>query len=345
MPLTLIIEKNVPLQPYNSLSLPAQAEFFCAVGNLEDLGEALNFAKKGQLNVTPLGGGSNVVLSGDIDGLVIQLNLRGMSYAIEGAAVQVTFAAGENWHRAVITTLQKGWFGMENLSLIPGNMGAAPIQNIGAYGVELADLFHSLRAMEVATGKVVTFTKGECQFGYRDSLFKTQCRDQYIILDVTLSLTTEPQVNLSYPALRSAAEGHANYPNLTAIDVSELVMAIRRDKLPDPLNLPNAGSFFKNPVVSAARAADLLLRYPDMPHFAQALSQVKIPAAWLIDQCGFKGVIRGAVGVHTQQALVLVNFGGGTGQQLLALADEISTAVAGRFAIALELEPRVYGPC
>ncbi len=346
--MSLSIQQHISLQPYNSLALPAYAEYFCSLDGEEDLLAALAYARAHQLQVTALGGGSNLVLAGDIAGLVIHLNTKGYSYCngAEADSVDVTFAAGENWHQAVLTTLEQGWYGMENLSLIPGNIGAAPIQNIGAYGVELEDIFVSLRAVEIASGKLCSFTKADCQFAYRDSLFKNAARDQYIILDVTLRLSTKPQVNTRYPALQQAiADAQISEP-LTPEKVSELVCQIRRQKLPDPTITPNAGSFFKNPLVESAAAEQLLERYPQMPNFPQPDKQTKIPAAWLIDQCGFKGITRGPVGVHKHQALVLVNNlreGGANGEQLLALAEELRDGVWKRFSIRLEIEPRVYG--
>ena len=337
------IEQHISLQPFNSLALPAYAEYFCSVSDEQELFSALEYAKQHQLKITPLGGGSNLILAGDLSGLVIHINTHGISHHSQGNSVEVTFAAGENWHQAVLTTLEQGWFGMENLSLIPGNMGAAPIQNIGAYGVELADLFVSLRAVEIATGKLVKFNKAACEFAYRDSLFKNVARDQFIILDVTLCLSIVAEVNISYPALKSALESHSG--TLTPEKVSQLVCQIRRQKLPDPAITPNAGSFFKNPLISNSALTGLLEVFPQMPNFPQPDNFTKIPAAWLIDQCGYKGLTRGSVGVHKHQALVLVNHldGGGTGEQLLELAEEIREGVWQRFAIRLELEPRVYG--
>ncbi|MGB0449978.1 MAG: UDP-N-acetylmuramate dehydrogenase [Porticoccaceae bacterium] len=344
--MSLAIQQQISLQSLNSLALPAYAEYFCSVTDQQQLITALDYAREHRLPVTPLGGGSNLVLAGDIRGLVIALDNRGFSYSQSGDSVEVTFAAGENWHQCVLSTLQRGWYGMENLSLIPGNMGAAPIQNIGAYGVELADLFVSLRAVEIATGRLCEFDRGACQFGYRDSLFKNSARDQYIILDISLRLSTNPAVNISYPALKAAVAEAGLENNLTPQAVSELVCQVRQQKLPDPAVIPNAGSFFKNPVIADCAVAKLRSRYPEMPAYSQPQQQSKIPAAWLIDQCGFKGVRRGSLGVHKHQALVLVNYldkAGGNGKQLLALADEICQAVWQRFSIRLEIEPRVYG--
>lgn len=339
-----VIQQNVSLEPFNSLALPAEAEFFCTVRDRAELCAALQFAHSRQLVVTPIGGGSNIVLAANLSGLVVHMDLRGVSHRAVGRVIEVTFAAGENWHQQVQSCLEQGWYGMENLALIPGSMGAAPIQNIGAYGVELSDLFVSLNAIDKLSGEAVEFDRAACQFGYRDSVFKNAARDRYLIVDITLGLTTQPQINIQYPALQAAVNQHARSaaeigPEL----VSAMVCQIRRQKLPDPELIPNAGSFFKNPLVTRAQTDALLQRYPQMPHYAQADGDSKIPAAWLIEQCGFKGTVRGAVGVHDRQALVLVNLGGGNGTELLELAAELCDAVKQRFAIELEIEPRVYG--
>ena len=541
------------LQGLNTLALPGHAEFFCSVTDQVEVQQALDYARQNSLPVTALGGGSNMVLAGDIAGLVIHLESTGIyCEELDDDLVHVTFAAGENWHQAVIYCLDQGWYGLENLSLIPGNMGAAPIQNIGAYGVELCDLFVSLEAVEISTGRLVVINKADCEFGYRDSIFKQAYENQYLITQVTLALSRVPKVNIHYPALaaaladqrldqmakdalptpemvsaavcsvrRSKLPDPAQIPNagsffknpvvrlellqkllgenwhqaviycldqgwyglenlslipgnmgaapiqnigaygvelcdlfvsLEAVEIStgrlvvinkadcefgyrdsifkqayenqylitqvtlalsrvpkvnihypalaaaladqrldqmakdalptpEMVSAavcsVRRSKLPDPAQIPNAGSFFKNPVVRLELLQKLLESNPGMPHFIQSLSNqtnsnqtnsnqphsnqphsnqtppnrehssqslasAKIPAAWLIDQCGFRGLRSGNVAVHEHQALVLVNFGG-TGTELLGLAAEIQAKVQARFSIALEIEPRVYG--
>jgi UDP-N-acetylmuramate dehydrogenase len=335
----LALSQQFDLKAYNSLALPACAEYFCIATEPEHIYQAVQYARDNQLAVTPLGGGSNMVLAGDIAGLVILIKTRGIqAKKSNNDLLQVTFAAGENWHNAVEYCLEQGWYGLENLSLIPGNMGAAPIQNIGAYGVELSDLFVSLEAIELCSGKSVTLDRAACQFGYRDSIFKGISRDQYLITQVTLALSAQPTVELGYPALREALDE----PNPTPQAVSEAVCQIRQAKLPDPAKIANAGSFFKNPVIAVEQANTLLLSFPQMPCFPQGGRKTKIPAAWLIDQCGFRGVRQGGVGVHEHQALVLVNISG-TGSELLALADEIAAAVLARFGIALDIEPRVYG--
>ena len=338
-----ILEK-VSLQPFNSLALPAVAEFFCAVQTSAELLAALEFARSRDLPVIPLGGGSNIVLAGDITGLVLRIDIKAVSHRVLGELVEVTFAAGANWHDQVLHCLEQGWYGLENLSLIPGNMGAAAIQNIGAYGIELADLFVSLTAIDKQSGDWLTFDKAACEFGYRDSLFKNAGRDRYIIVDITLALSKQPEINVQYPALQAAIDKHAVLAGeITSELVSEIVCQIRASKLPDPSVIPNAGSFFKNPIVPQVQASALFQQYPNMPGYPQSNGELKVPAGWLIEQCGFKGVVRGPVGVHQQQALVLVNAGGGSGAQLLGLAEEVRAAVSKRFGIELEIEPRIYG--
>lgn len=351
--MALSIQKNIQLKAYNSLRLPAVVDYFCAVSTEQDLLAALGYARQQGLQVTPLGGGSNLVLAGDLQGLVVKLDTRGIRSQVNDSIVEVCFAAGEDWHSAVLHCLERGWYGLENLSLIPGTVGAAPIQNIGAYGVELADLFVSLRAVEIATGELHTFDREACQFGYRQSVFKAALCDQFIILDVTLRLSRQPSINIQYPALRQLAKDQGLLEDgepsaqLTPVKVSELVCQIRSSKLPNPAQIPNAGSFFKNPLVSSEQAESLLQTYPQMPTFPQPDQQVKIPAAWLIDRCGYKGVARGPIAVHKDQALVLTHNpeieGGGDGSQLLAFASELQAAVEERFSIRLETEPRIYG--
>ena len=335
----LNLQADYCLHKLNSLALPARAEYFCSVDSLDQLYQALDYANLHQLAVTPLGEGSNVVLAGDIKGLVIDLNLKGIQNKNKGSdKVQVDMAAGENWHHMVEFCLCKGWYGLENLALIPGTVGAAPIQNIGAYGVELSDFFVSLEAVEVKTGKLVKFSAQDCQFDYRSSIFKRAALDQYIIVGLSLELSTIPVAHTAYPALNTALKGTEPSPEA----VFKAVCRIRREKLPDPVQIPNVGSFFKNPLVSSSLADKLSATFPTIPCYPQADGLSKIPAAWLIEQCGYKGQRHGNVGVHAKQALVLVNFEG-EGTELLALAQAIEADVNTKFGIQLDIEPRVYG--
>lgn len=333
------IQESINLKPFNSLAISAVAEYFSEVANIAQLKMALSFAKTNNLKITPIGGGSNLVLAGDIDGLVIHIDLKGVTaQAISKTQVDINFAAGENWHAMVGYCLENQWYGLENLALIPGNMGAAPIQNIGAYGVELCDFLQSVEVLDIASGEVEVLSASDCKFGYRTSVFKQSAKDQYIILNVTLRLSTVAQVNSEYPSLKAAL----NSPEPSPMDIYQAVCKIRRDKLPDPVQIPNVGSFFKNPIIATEVADALAINYPKLPIYTDTELTSKVPAAWLIDHCGFKGYRKGNVGVHHNQALVLVNYQG-SGEDILALADEIISKVLQKFAIRLELEPRVYG--
>ena len=334
----LAIVKSASLQAFNSLALPVRAEFFCCVDSIEQIDQALEFARQHQLAITPLGGGSNVVLATDISGLVIHINLRGVdSRQTSSDRVEVTFAAGENWHKMVLLSLERGWYGLENLALIPGNVGATPIQNIGAYGVELRDLLLSLEVIEIASGKLIKMRGQDCGFAYRNSIFKQAAKDQYLIVSITLELTKTPCTNTQYPVLKAALRGVEPTPEA----ICEAVCRIRREKLPDPAQIPNVGSFFKNPLIGQDLADRLAEDYPSMPIYPQSENLCKLPAAWLIEHCGYRGLRRGAVGVHDKQALVLVNYQG-DGADILALAGDIQADVESKFAIRLEMEPRVY---
>lgn len=337
----LNIQESIDLKPYNSLAISAIAEFFCCVEDIDQLKTALSFATNNKLKVTPIGGGSNLVLASDISGLVVHINLKGVSSESVNQIqnqIDVHFAAGENWHDMVALCLNNGWYGLENLALIPGCMGAAPIQNIGAYGVELCDCLQSVEAIELNTGELKNFTAEDCQFGYRTSIFKQSAKDQYIITRVCLRLSTVPKINIEYPSLKASIENPKPIPK----DVFQAVCKIRSSKLPDPCEIPNVGSFFKNPIIGQEMADNLVCEHPDLPVYPYSESTCKVPAAWLIERCGFKGLRKGDVGVHDKQALVLVNYGG-NGSAVLALAEEIRSKVMQKFAIKLEIEPRVYG--
>ncbi len=334
------------LQSHNTLAIPAKAKFFVEVADNDELAEALKFASKEGLPLLILGGGSNLVLKNDFPGLAILLKHEGIEEIGEDDdSVFVEVGAGENWHKLVEHCLNFHLWGLENLSLIPGNVGAAPIQNIGAYGVELQDVFVELQAMEVKSRVLVNFEKSACDFGYRDSIFKNRLRDRYVITRVTLKLAKEPNVRIDYPALKSAlaSQGEEVGPQ----QVSEVVCAIRRSKLPDPVAIPNAGSFFKNPVVDDDQRRSLQAEYPGLVAYPFGTGQSKLAAGWLIEAAGLKGFQQGAVGVHSEQALVLVNNGGRDnddkrGEELLALADLVKEKVFEKFQVRLEMEPRVY---
>ncbi len=336
---------NHSLQGSNTFALPGRAEYFCRVESAGELHQALAFARQRRLPVSVLGEGSNIVLAGDLKGLVIQMGLRGVQVVEQSRTrVLVTAAAGEPWRDLVTELLEQGCYGLENLALIPGLVGAAPIQNIGAYGVELNDFLVSLEAVEISSAEVRQFNREQCGLAYRDSIFKGALRDAYIITSVTLSLHREPRVNISYPALKVAL---AEYPEdkIRPDLVCETVSRIRRQRLPDPASEPNAGSFFKNPVINAKRARDLRERYPDMVQYPQVDGAVKIPAAWLIEHAGWKGRRAPHCAVHADHALVLTQFGDARGRDVLDLAGEIVADIDQRYGIRLEMEPRVLGDC
>ncbi|RLQ23084.1 UDP-N-acetylmuramate dehydrogenase [Seongchinamella sediminis] len=331
------------LRARNTLHLESHAKALVEVSSGAQLSAALDWARAEGLPVLPLGSGSNVVLAGDIDALVVCQ--RGSAIDVlseQGDSVMLRVAAGHDWHALVEQSLARGYYGLENLALIPGTVGAAPIQNIGAYGVELERFVAAVHAVETASGRALTLSAGDCGFAYRDSVFKRELRDKLVITAVDLRLSRRPAPELAYPALRSELE-RAGIRDPGPEDVFRAVVAVRSRRLPDPAREPNVGSFFKNPVVAAAVAAALQEQYPDMPLYPQADGGAKVPAAWLIERAGWKGRRRGGVGVHPGHALVLVNYGSDAGADILALAEEIRAAVASRFTIALEPEPRIYG--
>jgi len=343
----LQIQKQVSLKHCNTLALPSMAEYFCKVTSKAELSEALAWVNKHKLPMTVLGGGSNVVLVHDLAGLVVQMAIPGVELVSEEQHDRIVkIGAGENWHQLVLHTLDQGWYGLENLSLIPGLAGAAPIQNIGAYGVELSERFHSLEAIHLATGESILMDLSDCQFGYRDSFFKGKGRDQYAITAINLRLSVQANLCLEYPALKNALISDTgstgqNHP-LSPKRVSDAVCAIRRAKLPDPQSIPNAGSFFKNPVITSEQEAELRNSYPQLVSYTQPDGSKKLAAGWLIEQAGWKGKERKGVGVHSQQALVLVNHNNGSGEALLSLASDIQTSVLDKFGLTMEIEPRVY---
>lgn len=330
------------LQTLNTLAVPAKARYYVAVNHEDDLLAVVKKVNNENLPLLVLGGGSNIVLRDDYPGLVLHMRLLGKELVNENDKfIWLKVSAGENWHALVEYCLQYHYWGLENLSLIPGSVGAAPIQNIGAYGVELKDVFEELTAIDIRSGLPVTFTRDACEFGYRDSVFKGRCKDQYIITSVTFKLTKTPNLQLSYPALGEALASIETNA-ITPQQVSAVVCDIRRSKLPDPEKIPNVGSFFKNPVISLTQYDDLKLRYPDLVGYPVDEQQIKIAAGWLIDRGGWKGYEDGAVAVHDRQALVLTNQGHAKGDQVMRLAKKIQASVLEIYGITLETEPRVY---
>lgn len=336
-----LIEK-ADLTPLNTLGLPARARYLAKVGSEAALQQVLSSDLAQSLPVDILGGGSNLVLAGDVDALVIQPCLMGRRLVAEqGDEVLVEAGAGENWHDFTQWTLAEGLSGLENLSLIPGTVGASPVQNIGAYGVEIADVMHSLTAIDRETGAWVELTSSACEFAYRDSLFKSRAPGRYVITRVRFRLSRKAEVKLDYGDIRREIE-RQGVVRVTPQAVANAVIAIRRSKLPDPALLGNAGSFFKNPVVSQAQAEALRQRFPGLVSYPQPTG-VKLAAGWLIEQAGWKGHRQGAVGVHDRQALVLVHHGDGTGAQLLQLAADVRASVNALFGVTLEQEPVIWG--
>lgn len=337
----LEVLKDFSLRPYNTFGIAAQARYFLEARTVDDLTEVLGRVEYQSLRKLWLGGGSNVLFTDDYEGLVVKNGLLGIELiGQDDTHVWVKAGAGEVWHDLVLYCIGQGWGGVENLSLIPGTVGAAPLQNIGAYGVELKDVFHQLSALRLDTGKVETFDAPACQFGYRDSVFKNTAKDQYVVVSVTLRLAKRPEFNTDYGAIRDTLARMGN-PTLTPAVVGQAVTHIRQSKLPDPDKVGNAGSFFKNPVLEEDDFRRLKGSWADIPGYSLPDGRVKVPAAWLIEQCGWKGKTFGAIGVYPKQPLVLVNYGGGTGKELWALAQKVMASVLARFGVALQPEVNV----
>lgn len=325
----------------NTLQLPARAEWLAMPASESDAVALLQDTRWRTLPRTVIGEGSNLVLCADLAGLVIRPSMLGVAVVEEDAhEVLIDVQAGENWDRLVAETVTRGWQGLENLSLIPGTVGAAPYQNIGAYGAELADVLVSVRACALDDGHLETFSAERCAFAYRDSFFKSSEPGRWLITSVRLRLRKQAQLNLGYADLRARFDA-LPATQQTVAGVRQLICALRRSKLPDPAVLPNAGSFFKNPLVSSQHYAQLRQRYPDIVAYPQPDGQVKLAAGWLIERAGWKGKREGDLGMHAQQALVLVNHGEATGSQVLAFAAQVRDTVAAMFAVQLEQEPVV----
>jgi UDP-N-acetylmuramate dehydrogenase len=335
------IESGVPLKPYNTFGLPAVAHTLVRIGSDADVRRVVDDPKLGRAAKFILGGGSNIILTRDMPQVVLKIEVRGMRVVEERSdAVIVEAGAGENWHDLVAFTLEQRCPGLENLALIPGTVGAAPVQNIGAYGVELSDRFESLDAVDLVTGRSVTLRPAICEFGYRDSAFKHSLAGRSVITRVRFRLPRPWRPVLGYFDIqRKMAETGIAEPD--ARQVFDWVCAIRRSKLPDPASLGNAGSFFKNPVVTPEQCRDIIGRDPEIVHYPLPDGTVKLAAGWMIDACGWKGKSVGEAGVYEKQALVLVNRGAAIGSEVMTLARAIQESVYGRFGIRLEPEPVV----
>ncbi len=340
------LQAAAALRALNTLALPASATWLARIDDVRQLAALRADPRLAGRPRFILGGGSNIVLAGDFDGLMLQVALTGRVCVAEDAdAWYVRAGAGESWHDFVQWTLAQGWPGLENLSLIPGTVGAAPIQNIGAYGLEVAERFHSLRAIDLVDGQERSFAASDCRFGYRDSVFKQEGwhRDgRFLIVDVTFRLPKRWQPVTRYADVANELAAR-DIAAPTARDIADAVIAIRRRKLPDPATLPNTGSFFQNPLVDGAVAAALHTAHPALPQYPQADGRVKLAAGWLIEQAGWKGKDLGPAGMYEQQALVLVNRGGATGSDVCALAAAVQADVAARFGVTLVPEPIYLG--
>jgi len=332
------IQQNISLKSYNTFGIDVKARRFVEITSLNELKNVIRSEKYFFI----LSGGSNLLLTKDIDKLVIHLNTKGIEVVQEtNNDIFIKVQAGENWHEFVLWCIDHNYGGVENLSLIPGNVGTAPIQNIGAYGVELKDSMHELEALEIVTLIAETFTTKNCEFGYRNSVFKNELKGKYIITSVTFKLTKNThKLNSSYGAIQSELD-EGNIKNPTIKDISKAVIAIRQSKLPDPKEIGNSGSFFKNPIISTTDFRNLQKTYPDAPHYVVSKNEIKVPAGWLVEQCGFKGKRFGDAGVHNKQALVLVNYNNATGREILELSKKIQKTVLEKFKIQLEAEVNI----
>lgn len=334
------IHTNFSLKNYNTFGIEAKAKEFVSVHSSEELIEILQ--QKPTSKKFILGGGSNMLLTQDIDALVIHLDLKGKKIIDENDDfVWVESQAGENWHEFVLWTIDQNFGGLENLSLIPGNVGTTPIQNIGAYGVEIKDTFVLCEAIHIETQDLLVFTNEKCKFGYRESIFKNEIKDEFVITSVVFKLTKRNhKLNTSYGAIEAELEKqHIKNPSLK--DVSNAVIAIRQSKLPNPKELGNSGSFFKNPVILKSDFEKIQQKFPDIPHYVVSETEVKVPAGWLIEQAGFKGKRFGDTGIHKHQALVLVNYGKATGQEILAVSKNIQKTILDTYGIAIEAEVNI----
>jgi UDP-N-acetylmuramate dehydrogenase len=334
------IQPNFSLKNYNTFGIEAQAKKFVAVHSIPELASVLQQHKKEKKFI--LGGGSNMLLTQDIDALVIHIDLKGIKILQENEDfVFVECQAGENWHEFVLWTLSHNYGGLENMSLIPGNVGTTPVQNIGAYGTEIKDTMVSCDAMKIDSQQMKTFTNSECHFGYRESIFKQAEKDQYIITAVVFQLTKRHhKINTAYGDIQSELAKN-EITNPTIQDISNAVIAIRQSKLPDPKELGNSGSFFKNPILLKTDFEKIHLQFPEMKFYEVSETEVKVPAGWLIEQAGFKGKRFGDAGVHKNQALVLVNYGNATGQEILAVSKDIQKTIYEKFGIHIEAEVNV----
>jgi len=336
------IIKNKSLKSYNTFGIDCNSSFFTRINTLKDLEELYQQPLFKNQKKLILGGGSNILFTANFEGLVIKNEIKGIEIIKETKdVVEVQIGAGVNWHEFVIYAVNNKWGGVENMSLIPGNCGTAPMQNIGAYGVEIKDTFISLNAYEIETGETVSFDRKKCDFGYRESVFKNNLKDQYIILDITLRLQKKPKLNTKYGDINNTLIKN-NISKPTIKDVSNAVIEIRTSKLPNPKEIGNAGSFFKNPIIQQDQFKELKTKFPEIVSYPVNENQVKLAAGWLIEKAGWKGKDFGNFGVHKKQSLVLVNYNNASGKEIFDLSQDILEDVYQKFQVKLEREVNIF---
>jgi UDP-N-acetylmuramate dehydrogenase len=335
------IEKNISLKPYNTFGIDVKAKFFSEIYDELQLKEILSSDEYKSLPKLILGGGSNILLTKNFDGLALKISIPGIEIINEDdESVVIKAGAGETWHKLVLFCVGKNYGGIENLSLIPGTVGAAPLQNIGAYGQELKDVFDNLNGVYIDDAQSTIYKKDECKFAYRDSIFKNELKNKFIITYVTLQLSKHPVINISYGNVKSELD-KLGYNHIGIKEVSDVITKIRQSKLPDPAVIGNAGSFFKNPEVSEEKFNQLKENFSDIVGFKLENGKVKVPAGWLIESCGWKGKKVGNTGSHEKQSLVLVNYGSASGEEVLNLAEKIKESVVDKFGIELKEEVNI----
>lgn len=333
------VQENISLKPYNTFGIDARAHYFSSFHSVKELNQLTT--QNSRLGVLILGGGSNILFTKDFDGLVLKNEIDGIEKIKEDENyVYIKCGAGINWHQFVLHCIENNWAGLENLSLIPGCVGASPMQNIGAYGVEVKDVFHELTAFHLEEKGNYTFKLKDCEFGYRESIFKRKYKNQFVIIDVTYRLSKQPQFNTSYGAIEQELE-KMGVKELSIQVISQAVINIRSSKLPDPKDIGNAGSFFKNPSVAKEKFSQLKQQFENIVGYENADGTMKLAAGWLIEQCGWKGFRSGDAGVHAKQALVLVNYGNAGGDEIFALSKKIMDSVKSKFRVQLEREVNI----
>ncbi|MDA8669488.1 UDP-N-acetylmuramate dehydrogenase [Flavobacteriales bacterium] len=335
------IIENYPLLKLNTFGIDVKAKYFTSINTINELIEVTKTNVFKDLELLILGGGSNILFTKDFDGLVILNNIKGKEIIDQNQqSIFLKIGAGENWHELVMYCVDNGWGGIENLSLIPGNTGTAPMQNIGAYGVEIKETFIELEALEISSGKIVKFNNSDCEFGYRESVFKNKMKNQYIILNITLELKKNPVLNINYGDVKAILESQ-NIKNPAIKEVSNAIISIRQSKLPNPKKIGNSGSFFKNPIVSLNQLELIKKKYPNVVNYEINENEFKIAAGWLIERAGWKGKKFNNYGIHEKQALVLVNYGLANGMEIFELSEKIILDIKDKFGITLEREVNI----